>query len=265
MSIISRLSPRLGARLGWYLWFHPHGRKNTRYPSNAELFEVEVVGHQLTGYTLGAGEPVLLLHGWGGASTDMAPLAAALAEQGYLAVVPDLPGHGSDDKRYTDGFRMVATVQAVNQRFGLPRSVVAHSFGAVVTFAAFPYGGPDRVVLIAPAIRGKRFIDVCGVMLRMSPKAAEIFTKRAVAFAGPMFMDIFEGNGEVPGADILILHDPEDDRTPYVDAAAYAESHPAAKLVEVPDSGHKGILRDGTTRTETIGFIEELAGRRQRA
>lgn len=255
VSIISRLSPRLGARIAWYLWVHPHGRKNTRYPANAKVFEVEVHGHELGGFTLGDGEPVLLLHGWGGASTDMAPLAAALAEEGYLAVVPDLPGHGSDSQKYTDGFRMVATAQAVVQRFGMPQAVVAHSFGAVVTFATFAYGGPDRVVLIAPAIRGMRFFDVFGETLRLSRKANEIFTKRAIAFAGPAFMNIFEGYGDVSGAELMILHDPNDDRTPFVDSEAYVERSPATRLIEVPEAGHKGILRDGKTRSETVAFI----------
>jgi len=256
MAAISRLSPRLGARLAWYLWVHPHGRKNARFPDDANVFEVGVYGHELSGYTLGDGEPVLLIHGWGGVSTDMVPLAVAVAEGGYLAVVPDLPGHGSDRKKYTDGFRMAATVHAVSQRFGVPRAVVAHSFGAVVTFAAFPYGGPDRVVLVAPAVLGMRYIDVFGRTLRMSRKATEIFTKRAVAFAGPKFMDIFRGNGDVLGADMMILHDPEDERTPFVDSVEYVERRPATKLIEVPETGHKGILRSGVTLAATVAFLK---------
>ncbi|MDX2344564.1 MAG: hypothetical protein QNL12_12905 [Acidimicrobiia bacterium] len=39
---------------------------------------------------------MLLLHGWGGASTDMAPLASSLAAAGLQAVFLDLPGYGSD-------------------------------------------------------------------------------------------------------------------------------------------------------------------------
>ncbi len=255
MSIVSRLSPRLGARIAWYLWFHPHGRKNARYPDGADEFQLEVYGHEVKGFTLGAGEPVLLLHGWGGASTDMAPLAAALADDGYLAVVPDFPGHGDDRRNRTDGFRMVATVDAVAHRFGVPRAVVAHSFGAVVTFGAFLYGGPERVVLVAPAARGRLFLEVFGEMVGMKGKAAEIFKSRFLAFAGPKYMDILDGNGDVPGADIMILHDPEDDRTPFSDSAEYVQRRPATKLVEVPGTGHKGILRDGKTRAETVAFI----------
>ncbi|MEA2000857.1 MAG: alpha/beta fold hydrolase [Actinomycetota bacterium] len=255
ISIVSRISPRLGGRIAWYLWFHPHGRANTRYPDGAERFTINVFRHEISGYSIGDGEPVLLLHGWGGASTDMAPLASALAEAGYRAVAPDLPGHGSDRGSSTDLFRMAATVDATVNQFGLPRSVVAHSFGAVVTFAAFAHGGPERVVLIAPAVTGQLFIDAFKAQLNLSDKAFQRFEDRFVAFAGPHLMDLFAGKGDVRGADMLVLHDPADDRTPFAEAAAYAASRPATKLIEVPDTGHKGILRDGITRCETVAFV----------
>ena len=255
VSILSRISPWLGSRIAWYLWFHPHGRSNSRYPDGAEKFAVKVFGHELSGYTIGDGDPVLLLHGWGGASTDMAPLAAAVASAGHRAVALDLPGHGSDRGSYTDVFRMAAAVDATVGRFGLPRSVVAHSFGAVATFAAFQHGGPERVVLVAPAVRGQWFLEAFKAQLNLSDKSFGRFEERFIGFAGPYLMDVMAGKGDVHGADLLVLHDPADDRTPFADAAAYVESRPATKLIEVPNSGHKGILRDKTTRDETVAFL----------
>jgi pimeloyl-ACP methyl ester carboxylesterase len=213
------------------------------------------MGRETAGFTLGSGDPVLLLHGWGGASTDMAPLAAELAAAGYLAVVPDLPGHGSDRGRNTDVFRMAATADAAVGRFGPPRAVVAHSFGAVVTFAAFQHGGPDRVVLVAPAVRGAFFIEAFKEIVGLGDKAYRRFRERFDAFAGPYLMDVMEGRGDVNGADMLILHDPADDRTPFADAVSYAANRPATKLIEAPGTGHKGILRDGVTCRETVAFI----------
>ncbi len=255
VSVVSKVSPWLGAKLAWYLWFHPHGRRNTRYPDQAEMFTLQVFGHNMEGFTLGAGEPVFLLHGWGGASTDMAPLAAALADAGYLAVVPDLPGHGSDKSSYTDVFRMAATVDAAVGRFGPPRAVVAHSFGAVVAFAAFQHGGPRRVVLVAPAVKGQWFLEAFKDQLDLGDKAYERFKTRFIGFAGPYLMDVLAGNGDIQGADMLVLHDPADDRTPFEDSAGYVAQRAAAKLVEIPNSGHKGILRDAAARAETVAFV----------
>lgn len=258
----SRISSRLGAAIAWYLWFHPHGRPNTKIPEGADEFSLSVAGHDISGFAQGSGEPVLLLHGWGGASTDMAPLAAPVAKAGYRAVVPDLPGHGSDRGSYSDVFRMAAVVDGVASRFGLPRAVVAHSFGAVVTFASFPHGGPERVVLIAPAILGQRFVDVFTAQVRLSEKARQRFEEKFTRFAGPHLMEVMAGRGDVPGADMLILHDPDDDRTPFVDAAQYAQDRAATKIIEVPGTGHKGILRDRQTRDEVVGFIGEPEGSR---
>jgi pimeloyl-ACP methyl ester carboxylesterase len=255
ISLVSRLSARLGSSLAWYLWSHPHGRPNTRLPVDAAPFSLAVFDHDLHGFTLGRGEPVLLLHGWGGASADMAPLAAAVAEAGFRAVVPDLPGHGSDRGSYADVFQMAATVDAVSNLYGLPVAVVAHSFGAVVAFASFPQGGPERVVLIAPAIEGARFLDVFRIQVGLSDKAFVRFYDRFRRFAGPHLMDVLAGRGDVPRAEMLILHDPEDDRTPFDAAADYAACRSATALIEVPGAGHKGILRDRTALSETVAFL----------
>ena len=224
ISLLSRLSARLGSSLAWYLWVHPHGRPNTRLPDGAAPFSITVFGHDLEGFTLGGGAPVLLLHGWGGAGSDMGPLAASVAEAGYRAVVPDLPGHGSDRGSYADVFRTAAAVDAVASLDGIPGAVVAHSFGAVVTFASFPQGGPERVVLVAPAIEGARFLETFRAQVGLSDKAFARFYDRFRRFAGPHLMDVLAGKGDVPGADMLILHDPEDDRTPFDAAATYALS-----------------------------------------
>ena len=255
VSVLSRVSPWLGSRIAWYLWFHPHGRSSTRYPDGAETFTLKVLGHELSGYTIGDGDPVLLLHGWGGASTDMAPLAVEVASAGHRAVAIDLPGHGSDRGSYTDVFRMAAAIDATVGQFGPPRSVVAHSFGAVATFAAFQHGGPERVVLVAPAVRGQWFLEAFRAQLNLSDKSFRRFEERFTNFAGPYLMDVMAGNGDVRGADLLVLHDPADDRTPFADTVTFVAGRPAAKLIEVPDSGHKGILRDKVTRAETVAFL----------
>jgi pimeloyl-ACP methyl ester carboxylesterase len=255
MSIVSRLFPRLGAAIAWYFWFRPHGRKSRRYPEGAEEFTFDVLEHVVNGFTLGAGEPVILLHGWGGVATDMAPLAAALADAGYQAVVPDLPGHGADRKSTTDVFRMAAAVDALVARYGRPAAVVAHSFGAVVTFAAFQHGGVDRAVLVAPAINSEWFLEVFRAQLGLGDRAFARFRKRFVGYAGPQIIEVLGGNGDIRGAEILILHDPDDDRTPFVHSAEFAGTRTETGLVAIPESGHKGILRDAVTREAVLGFI----------
>ena len=255
VAVVSRVAPGFGARIAWYLWFRPRGRESRRYPDGAEKFTFELFGRVVNGFAVGSGDPVILLHGWGGASTDMAPLAVALAGAGYRAVAPDLPGHGADRRSDTDVFRMASAVDAVVGMFGPPRAVVAHSFGSFVTFVAFQHGGAGRVVLVAPALKGEWFVDVFRARLGLGDRAYQRFRRRFVAFAGPQVMDAMRGKSDVRDAEMLVLHDPADDRTPFGDAAEFASARPGTKLIEVPATGHAGILRSEVTHEETIAFI----------
>jgi pimeloyl-ACP methyl ester carboxylesterase len=255
VSVVSRVFPGVGSRIAWFLWFRPRGRKTRRYPDGAEPFSFELFGRVVSGFAVGSGDPVILLHGWGGASTDMAHLAVAVAEAGYQAIAPDLPGHGADRGSDTDVFRMASAVDAVVGMFGPPRAVIAHSFGAIVTFVAFQHGGVDRVVLVAPAVRGEWFVDVFRAHLGLGDRAFLRFQEQFVAFAGPEVMDVMRGKGDVRDAEMLILHDPADDRTPFEHATEFASARPRTKLIEVPATGHKGILRSAVTTDETVAFV----------
>ena len=255
VSVASRVAPRFGGAVAESLWFRPRGRPMRGLPDEAEPFSMAVMGRDVSGFTIGKGDTVLLLHGWGGAGSDMSALAAAVAGAGYRAVVPNLPGHGPDRKSRTDLFTMAATVDALGALFGLPRAVIAHSFGAPVTFASFPQGGPERVILIAPAIRGERFYDFFVRQLGLGQRARQNFMNRFERFAGPHLMGVMTGDGDVPGADILVIHDPADDRTAFEDSVDYVDRRPRSRLVSLSGVGHKRILRDELTIAETIAFI----------
>lgn len=255
VGLASRVAPGLSAVIAEELWFRPMGRPTRGIPAGARSFDVTVGGRDLTGFTIGAGDVVLLLHGWGGTGSDMAPIAVALADAGFLSVVIDLPGHGSDRRSRTDLFRMAAAIDAVSAMFGSPAAVVAHSFGAAAAFNAFPHGGPRSVVLIAPAIRSERFFEWFSDQLGLARRARARLARRIERFAGPHIIEIMQGKADIPGADMLILHDPADLRTAFDDSEAFTQSHASAQLIPVPDSGHHRILRDDTAIAEIVRFL----------
>ncbi len=53
-------------------------------------------GARLRYFTAGEGEPLVLVHGLGGAAANWVELAPALARRRRV-LVPDLPGHGASD------------------------------------------------------------------------------------------------------------------------------------------------------------------------
>lgn len=111
---------------------------------------VEVLG-------LGAGQPLLFLHGWGLSPRAYLPSLRTLAERGYRITAPSLPGFGrSDVRRDRDhslngvADHVIDTLDALALPDRLP--VVAHSFGAGVSLriAALRPDLLSRLTLISP-------------------------------------------------------------------------------------------------------------------
>lgn len=107
--------------------------------------------------SLGDGQPLLFLHGWGlSPRAYLAPLRS-LAERGYRIVAPSLPGFGRSDVRRSrdhslDGVadHVIEALDALALPDRLP--VVAHSFGAGVSLriAALRPDLLSRLTLINP-------------------------------------------------------------------------------------------------------------------
>jgi pimeloyl-ACP methyl ester carboxylesterase len=85
-------------------------------------------------YAAGAGEPIVLVHGLGGAASNWVELAGELARRRRV-LIPELPGHGGSDPlaapptiaQFAD--RIARVLEAED---AVPALVVGHSLGAVV-------------------------------------------------------------------------------------------------------------------------------------
>src|SRR5204862_3993514 len=100
----------------------------------------------------GAGPPLLLVHGLGGAASNWTELAPLLARRHRL-LVPDLPGHGASSalaavsglEPYADRVALVAEREEM-----LPAPVVGHSLGGLVVLR-LALRRPDAVSAIVLA------------------------------------------------------------------------------------------------------------------
>jgi len=117
---------------------------------------LDVAGARMHAQVLGAGPPVVLLHGYGVSGTYMLPLARELADS-YRVLVPELPGQGKSEPR--PGLRSVrelaGALAAWLEAAELEQpAVVANSLGCqVVTELAVR--DPKRVgplVLVGPTV-----------------------------------------------------------------------------------------------------------------
>jgi pyruvate dehydrogenase E2 component (dihydrolipoamide acetyltransferase) len=94
----------------------------------------EIGGTRLRWFESGAGDPILLIHGLGGAAANWTVLAPELAK-GHRVIVPDLPGHGGSG-RPPRGARLGWYADVLGELLeevgAVPAGVVGHSMGGVV-------------------------------------------------------------------------------------------------------------------------------------
>ena len=97
---------------------------------------ITISGTSLHYERMGAGRPVLLLHGWGASTQAMRSIAKCIASLGYEAISLDFPGFGqSSEPPGPWGVpEYAACTRAFMEDLGLVGcDVIAHSFGGRVT------------------------------------------------------------------------------------------------------------------------------------
>lgn len=208
----------------------------------------------IAGFEVGSGPLVLALHGWGGRPAQMATLARALADAGYRVVVPELPGHAGGEP--TDLKEVAAVVGRLIDEDGEPIAVVGHSFASLVMRYAFRDRAPGLVVMIAPALDVNNALDVFGDRLRLLPWARTGLRNRLEAWdptLWPLLSNIYPE--QLPGARMLILHDPDDENTSFRTAAELAALRPETDVVPMPGTGHARILSDDAVVEQVVRFV----------
>jgi magnesium chelatase accessory protein len=138
---------------------------------------------------LGAGPPILLLHGTGASTHSWRDLAPLLARR-FTVVAPDLPGHGftARDRRRAPTLPFMAdAVAALAGALDLrPRAVVGHSAGAAIAIRCALDGTlvPDIVIGINAALlpfRGSAGVlfPPLAKLLFLNPLTPRLFARSA--------------------------------------------------------------------------------------
>ncbi|MCS6987825.1 MAG: alpha/beta fold hydrolase [Sphingomonadaceae bacterium] len=149
------------------------------WPNRTASHFVEAGGVRFHVQILGAGPPLLLLHGTGGATHGWADLAPALSHQ-FTVLAPDLPGHGFSTP--LPGLAtlpaMAEVVAALCDRVEVaPRLLVGHSAGAAIAVRMTLDGRAAPAGIVA----------LNGALLPFPGAAAELFPGLArLLFLNPL-------------------------------------------------------------------------------
>lgn len=228
--------------------------------------EVDIAGHSTRVLDNGEGEPVIVLHGWGGRIESMAPVLDCLGGA-FRVIAVDLPGFGEaaapDDAWGTPEY--AGFVERLLDVLGVDRAhFLGHSFGGKTSlyFAATRPSRVDKLVLVDPTglrtppsmrARLKRGVSRAGRAAgALGPPGRAI--RRAIYArvassdyqnAGPMRPILVRVVNEdlaalLPdiAAPTLIVWGSADDAVPVSHAHAMERSIPDAGLVVFEGAGH---------------------------
>lgn len=257
------VSPSAAAALAEWLFFRvPPAKVSERgrqFLARGTRFDLMVDGRRVVGWTWGDGPTAYLVHGWGGSSGRLYPLAEALLSTGRRLVMFDAPGHGASGTGLSSMPEFARSLKAVVERAGPPEFIVAHSMGASASTLAASWGvRASRYVFLAPAANPVEWAWAFGKMLRLTPGVMERLRARSEHRLRFNWDDIdIRVHSRGMTSPLLVIHDREDPTVPFSNGADISRSWPGARLVETKGLGHSDILRDQAVIGQVLEFLSD--------
>lgn len=248
LRLIGWFSPDLAARTLLF-FFSITGRKAVHFREDRLLQEtrrgrVESGGHRIRTYTWGESERrILLTHGWQSRGTALRYFVPILLSRGFQVVALDAPGHGE-----SSGFRMVLpgyaeAIREVDRVLGPFEGAITHSFGGRALTYALGFLAHDwklrRIVMLsAPmSLSGifMEFFERLGI-----PEAIREATRRRGrhVLRRPIEESEIYNLGSRLQADLLLIHDTQDEVVPLDEARRIHTSLPGSRLHVTEGFGH---------------------------
>ncbi len=261
--VTSAVSPALGAGFLHRLFTTPLAR---RTPDRERAWLADAIGSRLPlsdGRELQLwhwgerGPAVLLVHGWGGAASQLGIFAAPLVELGYRVVAFDQPAHGASDGKRSAMPDFADAVGAVAGAHGPFEGTVAHSLGAAAALLALHRGAPlGRVAAVAPAEDLPAYLEQVSGLLGFPTSVLEP-TKRQIEQRWGVPIEAARPSGfaaqlRAPG---LVVHDLDDREVAIGEGRAIADAWPGATFLETRGLGHRRILRDSEVIGAVLSFV----------
>lgn len=233
----------------------PESPFDVKAAADADVLSFEFDAQHLAGYAWGTGTPVLLLHGWGSRASHWSPLARALAGAGLRAIAFDAPAHGKSRKpqepQQSSMFEYCRAVHAVSRQIPPLYAVVGHSLGAAA--AIFLNAGyadladyaisVERLAAISAPEDLRRMIALFCQQNGLDTAAEGLLTQQLeVAFNFSVAGYSVAPALERAAAEVLLVHDEEDDVVPVSSARHLHQARPDARFALTRGSGHQRIL-----------------------
>jgi pimeloyl-ACP methyl ester carboxylesterase len=264
-TLLSRIAPEYSKKAALDTFLSPPHAKDHAwekvYLQDAEVITLPVRDKTIKVYRWGFGPSVLLIHGWGGRSTQFGEFIKPLLNSGFGVIAFDGPAHGNSSGKQTDVFEFAEAIHSVIQYSGNVHAVIAHSFGAAATLigmSEYDFTIPKLIMIGCPASPIWVTNDF-GKKLSIPPHIIdgmrELLRKRynnQWTWEDLSIINMIKKTN-MP---ILLIHDQEDPQVPYQNAIELSAAHPSTKLITTRGQGHLRILRSPEVIEESLKFIK---------
>lgn len=263
LNTLAYVAPEKAAQIGFELFCRPM-RVSIREKQKAffdtavqETFKYQ--GIDIQTYRWGSGNKnVLLLHGWQSHSYRWKTYIEALRHE-YTVFTIDAPGHGLSGGKFLSVPLYSEVIEEQIKRIGNVDTIITHSLGGFSTLYTF-YRNPElvanKIVALASPGEAQEFFDFYAKSLRLTDKSTKLITRRfqQVFQRTPEFFSApgFAESLTIPG---LIIHDEDDNETPFYHAERIHHAWKNSKLIKTKGLGHN--LKSTEIVKEVVRFVKD--------
>ena len=262
--ILTTISPFLASRFAARLFLSPFRYKlpEREKEMDEESIQKEVMvpsmNRSIITYEYGKSEKkVLLVHGWSGRGTQLAKIAEALKEQGYMCVSFDAPGHGKAEGKMSMMPFFIKAVHHLDEQYGPFDAVIGHSLGGMSSLRAIREGmKTDKLVIIGTANNISEITRHFAQNMKMNNKVA----RKMKTYLDNRFnedMDVLSGgeSAKYVKTPTLVIHDEEDVDVKVNSAHEIHEELENSELLITSGLGHRRILGNKEVINKITTFI----------
>lgn len=265
LNALSLLSRRKAGEEAFRLFITPPKRSTRVSPlfAASESLEFPLNGHMVRGYRVNhpSQKKVLLLHGFSSSVHSFDRYVSPLVEQGYEVLAFNAPAHGNSEGKTVHAMLYAEMIREVMERYGPVQSFIAHSFGGLSVCLALEQvdHGPDtRIVLIAPATETTTAINSAFKLIGLkNPKIREDMENIIFSMSGQKaeWFSVSRAIRKLQ-AQVLWVHDEDDDITPLSDTAPTREAkQPNIAFRITRGLGHHQVYRHPDVVREVVDFL----------
>ena len=263
--LLSLISKKKAAAIALDLFRTPQTR-NTKLPSKifdkAEKLQFDIEGVTVHGYSWNHNvlKKVLIVHGFESSIVNFDHFVFPLMDKGYGVLAFDAPGHGRSDGKTITAPLFAKMITMICEKYGPVQSFMAHSFGGLTLSMALEnmeHNESFKVVFIAPLTELKTAAENFFHLINVDEKVREKFDELITDMGGHSlaWYSIQRAIKNIK-AQVLWLHDEDDDQTPIRDVLKVKKDNPAnVRFLITKGLGHSRIYTDKKIVQEIIDFL----------